>query len=72
MEWQLIETAPKDGTVVDLWIMGPRNSGSRAADCWFEGEKWLQEFGREGPCEVGEMIGDVPTHWMRRPLPPSI
>ena len=37
-EWQPIETAPKDGTVVDMWHV----HGFRIADVWWDetDERW--------------------------------
>ncbi|MGZ8907296.1 MAG: DUF551 domain-containing protein [Methylobacter sp.] len=70
MKWQPIETAPRDGTLVDIWMSGQKApDGYRQADCWFDGKNWCHEFGREGPIEAGFYIGDIPTHWM--PLPES-
>ena len=33
-KWQPIETAPRDGTIIDLWLTG----GGRVADQW-----WCEE-----------------------------
>lgn len=41
MEWQPIETAPKDGTVVDLWMVSDdRPEGYREADAY-----WVEDAG---------------------------
>lgn len=67
MTWQTMDTAPKDGTVVDLWV-----DGERRADCyWRIGE----DFGEseDGWCQMyaeassSFAVLGVPTHWM--PLP---
>lgn len=34
MEWKNIETAPLDGTVVDLW----HKNGFRVSDVWYDDE----------------------------------
>jgi len=67
-EWQPIETAPKDGTMIDLLC-----SGTRIADCYYEDCKitnktwhycyfdWEQET----------VFCSNPTHWMPLPKPPE-
>ena len=59
MEWQLIETAPKDGTSVLLWdggvVIGEWRPGYHP---WNEGS-WL--------IEGGQITARNATHWM--PLP---
>lgn len=70
--WKTIETAPKDGTIVDLWMCGPRSpDGYREADCWYAHGQWWNSFGRDGDCAPGWMAGDIPTHWMPLPAPPA-
>lgn len=70
-EWHSIETAPKDGTIVDLWVAGPHNAGNRQPDCWFSDAEWWCDFGDQGEQQPGIYIGDVPTHWMPLPEPPK-
>jgi len=71
MKWLPIESAPRDGTYVDLWMCGPNNSkGARVTDCWFGGG-WLKDYGRDGEDTPEIMVGDKPTHWMPLPEPPS-
>ena len=81
MGWQPIETAPRDGTVIDLWA-----DGERWPDCYWgkrrywsvDGDEtktsaWLMEppdwiwatMNERIPCDV------APTHWMPRPAPPA-
>lgn len=36
MNWQPIETAPKDGTVIDIWT----ETGFRITDVWWDGGTW--------------------------------
>ena len=65
MEWQPIETAPKDGTTVDLW----HRKHGRVVDAWWDSygwddeEKWIAYVGGEKP--------DF-THWMQILPPDSI
>ena len=58
--WQPMETAPKDGTTVDLWSID-----TRLPDAWFEDGKW--KVGGE----LGDYVVPNPTHWMPLPAPPS-
>lgn len=57
--WKTIDTAPRDGTLVDLWA-----DGKRETDCYFLSGDWWTS--RRGSME--ELWGHV-THWM--PLPKS-
>lgn len=70
--WQPIETAPRDGTIIDIWA-----NGERITDC-----KWISDdfycFEDHGDYEsywdwfkVSEWHGN-PTHWMPVPAPPLI
>lgn len=64
-EWQLIETAPKDGTEVDVWGEYGRNTNVIYRDGkWKE---WLNVFGTEGYYELDY----EPTHWQPLPEPPQ-
>lgn len=58
-QWQPIETAPKDGAVVDLWCYGGRVTNCR----W---SKATQQFHAWGGTILTE-----PTHWMPLPDPPT-
>lgn len=79
--WQDIETAPRDGTFVDLW----RKDHGRLADCYWG--RPSHECGESGQyCDsdwhsldegwvdgtFDHLIpGDDITHWMPLPSPPS-
>lgn len=71
MDWQPIETAPKDGTVIDLWI-----NGARWTDCWWQVGNRLHPL--DGWYSDALDCGDAdwfcddqqPTHWMPLPAPP--
>lgn len=72
-EWQPIEAAPIDGTLVDLWMQNHNHQlGYREPDCWFEHGQWWQEYGREGPFQPGQYVGDFPTHFMPIPSAPVV
>lgn len=63
-EWQPIETAPKDGTMVLIWRKLEKGIGGdfpahAAVDEW-RGNSWY----RTRP-------GQQPTHWMPLPSPPT-
>jgi hypothetical protein len=63
MEWQPIETAPRDGTSVLLYLPGTRIRVGCWRDRGSDGPGW------GNPTESGERsaILGSPTHWM--PLP---
>lgn len=81
MEWQPIETAPKDGTMFLCWVSAERwsgvdgNSSSYAHDtsqidfCW-----WRDGVDGNGYFDPAcGQIGDSQdvTHWMPLPAPPK-
>jgi len=68
MEWQPIETAPKDGSRVDVWLHGNLPIG-RQANCYFIEGRWRFDY--------GDMVGLLletglikASHWMPLPEPP--
>lgn len=64
MEWQPIETAPKDGSEILI---------ARAGDC-VDLAYWVGEMDKAWPWAVNggqtAMAADWPTHWMLLPDPP--
>ena len=60
LEWQPIETAPKDGTPILLLIKSPRN----AIQASFSGSCWVD-------CWCAFVDPYEPTHWMPLPSPPQ-
>jgi hypothetical protein len=73
LEWQPIETAPRDGTEIDLWvqahqgtIVAPESYG-RVVDCWFAFDEWRCWDVFEGQTVTVHNV----THWMKRPEPPK-
>ena len=70
MDWQPIETAPKDGTPVKLGLKcSLRVIGSNAIKSYFEDGQWFSEYGESGWRRVPAVF--YPTHWMALPPPPS-
>lgn len=65
-KWQLIETAPKDGTVIDLWcgeynerLINYRRVKLSRDNIFYE------------PTEGGRCVVRTATHWMPLPEPPG-
>ena len=70
-EWQPIETAPKDGTDILLWLGEPFNQTRLAGFCRHWGT-WVEEEPNDFLNEEIFGIGcNVPTHWMPLPEPPK-
>jgi len=63
-EWQPIETAPRDGTEVDLW-----KGKHRLPNCHFHCGEWLWWNTTSVDDEPSWLKVKDPTHW--RPLPPG-
>lgn len=69
--WLPITTAPKDGTVVDLWFAKALRPHRKAGFFWCSDNRSWAEDGyqaapwRDRPCVCGE-----PTHWRLIPGPP--
>ena len=84
MTWHPIETAPKDGTRIDVWVLHtyldyPKSwlvpsSGHRVADAWWEVGQWVEtgQYDDTDPLEGESHHGWVAsvTHWMPLPEPP--
>jgi len=75
-KWLPIDTAPKDGTHVDLWYTPAHGCVSRphrVSDCWYYDGKWWEyaehEDGGDG-YNRREVLGA--THWMKIPDPPEV
>jgi hypothetical protein len=65
MQWQPIETAPKDGTPLLLYARSRRATASVVVIGWYiEQDGWIEcAFTPNAP------VGIVPTHWQRIPEP---
>ncbi len=65
-EWQPIETAPKDGTEILVFIDG--NIFQAHQD---EQLDWCMPFAKAHGCGCCGWNDDKPTHWMPLPPPPK-
>jgi len=65
--WQPIETAPKDGTLVDLW------AGERIADCAWNvpSNCWAERSVSSFSGRPYWAVVNNPTHWMPLPAAPT-
>lgn len=61
MEWLPIKTAPRDGSIIDLFAA----DGTRWENCSFEDGRWFRYGNFYEEYEIS------PTHWMPLPTPPS-
>ena len=71
-EWQPIETAPLDGTLMDIWVI-PFNG---APEGRFPNMYWIAGSFRHPPSssrpgDYGQPVAAEVTHWMPLPAPPS-
>ncbi len=77
--WQPIDTAPDDGTKIDVFANGKRyanvrwsfsvnsNTGDRIKSAW---DGWVYD-GCSGQSYTPNLIGVEPTHWLPLPPPPA-
>ena len=68
MEWQPIETAPKDGTDVLVWDGEVRTLSHWGKSAHVPLYGWLALVFAD-PCDLN-LLRDQPTHWMPLPEPP--
>jgi hypothetical protein len=80
--WQRMETAPTDGTVIDVWVGGQRttdvkwclpdkrNARDQQRPINFCQYTIIDYDGVEGWEELGQEWSVLPTHWMPHPRPP--
>ena len=72
-QWRLIDTAPKDGTPVDLWITPPKGmitgtGPGRCPDCWYSSGKWWRYDEQYGDDQCRSEVHNA-THWLPLPSP---
>lgn len=73
-EWLPIKSAPRDGTIIDLWLAvhaSPRSFGMGDSfgvpDAWFMDGKWVHTY--RGKPE--ELYTDYITHWRPKVAEPN-
>lgn len=72
MTWQPIASAPRDGTIIDGWMVLAKchcpkcdeiySVGSRIENIYWSSGQWNKH---------GGIVGNEVTHWMPRPEPPA-
>ncbi|EKS37797.1 hypothetical protein [Afipia clevelandensis] len=77
--WRTIDTAPKDGTQIDLWLTPPKGALSgggygRVCDCWFAEGKWWRYDETKYASDFPNLRSEVwnVSHWMSRPAQPAV
>ena len=73
-EWQPIETAPKDNTLVLLYSKidpDPDFSDFMGVGHWETYDGWHGPVPPKGPCWMWSIDEHLPTHWMHLPEPPQ-
>lgn len=81
-EWQDIETAPKDGTIIDVWhVCIDPEWRPEGEECRYTDVRWCETEEGEGWAVWDERWGDMVllvqephyavTHWMPLPPPPE-
>lgn len=70
--WQPIETAPKDGTRVLIWVCtrGSIRRGHAEICVWGKHNDWGPIWLRHNGKEVVDL--DAATYWMPLPIPPEV
>lgn len=65
--WFSMDSAPKDGTKVDLWVV-TAHKGYRVIDAYWESLCWIV---RDKNSQDRGLVSGHPTNWRRPPLPPA-
>lgn len=69
MEWQDIETAPKDGTLILLYLPDEREGTRHTVGGWVgDTAQWYGV----SPSATGAIWRTQPTHWMKLPPAPAL
>jgi len=75
MKWQEIETVPKDGTLIDVWVKSS-DLGGRIVNVQYHEKSELGLFNISGLYSYDQYLDyHIPiknaTHWMPLPEPPN-
>lgn len=72
MEWQPIETAPRDGTTFQAWIVNIVGAGFWVSGCRYNDDGAFEIYGRVDYDMYDWAVYShlTPTHWMPLPEPP--
>lgn len=70
--WRSMDSAPKDGTPVDLWCRAPGLSAGpgRVPDCWYSNGKWWRYDEQYGDDQCRSRVHNA-TAWMPLPSAPE-
>lgn len=70
-DWQPFETAPKDSTWIQIWVIDKDGEGRWCPEAYYSQREglWITDDGYGSSVWV-ECYG-TPTHWMPLPEPPS-
>jgi hypothetical protein len=71
-EWQPIETAPKDGTVVLVNDYEAQEGAAYVMAYWQSGSDWSGWAYEDEMLNDAQPLGPSPTHWFLIPPPPSL
>lgn len=72
-EWRPIETAPKDGTLILLYVSGQFLGFGRSVNYvvgWMRAGDWVCDP-RDDTFGDPDTVHPTPTHWMPLPEPPQ-
>lgn len=67
--WQTIESAPKDGTKIDLWVVFERTGAMRITDCYWN--KMLDDWQLTDNNAADYMVRPKIEYWMPVPMLPN-
>jgi len=70
--WRTMDTAPKDGTTVDLWLKERDGYGWRAIDCHWDNKLGWVTSESEKIEDYFAFVFESVSHWMKSPEPPAI
>lgn len=74
-EWQPIDTAPRDGTVVLVYPPTFTSNGQTCSAARFDDDRYSQRprpcWKRDDAIHITTSRDKPPTHWMPMPAPPG-